>query len=308
MFIPALICGVAFTSCNADKDAPEVKTNGGLYVVGVKSAAVPTDKTDLVFTGDDIVSFDVLSGEIVFTEEKFDDIMARVSLHTELHFFIDDKPVFDPPIQINYGWRVSFDDFDLQFRTDGHKIHLTEWYMIVDSLPEVYRELKQLEMEANRQHRKKELEVFIEYLKSAGKIGQSTVLPPYLENPNELVVTDTLKIEGKFVGAFSVTSLSAPIVKGTMTLELKNGEYSILEFPHNQAEFSGNYSISENKIVFDVKVWKTDYIDENGMALAFDFDTFIVPQGEYIYLFDGNKLKFSKSEDFADYEWEFTKQ
>ena len=214
MIIPALICGVAFTGCNADNEKPEATTNGGLYVVGAKSATVPADIADLVFTGDDIVSFDVLSGEIVFTEEKFDDIMSRVSLHTELHFFIDDKPVFAPPIQIHYGWGVSFEDFDLQFRTDGHKIHLTEWYMIVDSLPEVDRELKQLEMEANRQHRKKELEVFVEYLSNAGKTERSTVLPPYFEKPNEIGTggTDTLKIEGKFVGAFSVKYSTEPVV------------------------------------------------------------------------------------------------
>ena len=116
--------------------------------------------------------------------------------------------------------------------------------------------------------------------------------------------------EGIFVGTYSVTYLSPdPNVNGTMTLELKNGKYSVLGFLHNQAEFSGDYSISDNKITFDVKVWKTDYIDKDGMTIAFDFDTYIVPQGEYICTFDGSKLKFSKTHDgFGHYQWEFTKK
>ena len=121
--------------------------------------------------------------------------------------------------------------------------------------------------------------------------------------------TDANEIEGVFSGNFTVTYPDA-VVKGTMTLELKNGKYSVLGFLHNQAEFSGDYSISDNKITFDVKVWKTDYVDENGMTIAYDFDTFIVPQGEYIYTFDGSKLKFSKT--YEEYnrknEWEFTKK
>jgi hypothetical protein len=121
---------------------------------------------------------------------------------------------------------------------------------------------------------------------------------------------DVNEIEGVFSGTFSVTYLpSDPIVNGTMTLELKNGKYSVLGLLHNQTEFSGDYSINNNKITFDVKVWKTDYVDENGITIAYDFDTFIVPQEEYIYTFDGDKLKFSKTyRDFYNYEWEFTKK
>ena len=120
------------------------------------------------------------------------------------------------------------------------------------------------------------------------------------------------EIESAFLGTFSVTDLSSkPLYNGTMTLEFrKNGQYSILGLLHNQSKFSGDYSMSDNKITFDVKVWKTDYVDKNGMTIAYDFDTFIVPQGEYIYTFDGNILNFSRTyDDFnRKYEWEFTKK
>jgi len=119
-------------------------------------------------------------------------------------------------------------------------------------------------------------------------------------------------IESAFSGTFSVTYLpDEPMYNGTLALELrKNGQYSILGLLHNQSEFSGDYSMSDNKITFDVKFWKTDYFDENGMTVVFNFDTFIVPQGEYIYTFVGNKLKFSRTyNDFnRKYEWEFVKK
>ena len=119
-------------------------------------------------------------------------------------------------------------------------------------------------------------------------------------------------IESAFSGTFSVTYLPyEPMYNGTLMLELrKNGQYSIIGLLHNQSEFSGDYSMKGNKITFDVKIWETDYVDENGMTIAYDFDTFIVPQGEYIYTFDDNKLKFSRTYvDFnRKYEWEFTKK
>jgi hypothetical protein len=128
-----------------------------------------------------------------------------------------------------------------------------------------------------------------------------------VEKTVKLLVTEIIK--GTFPGTFSVM-YSDHVVKGTMTLELKNGKFSVLGFLHDQAEFSGNYSMSNNKITFDIKVWKTDYIDEDGNGIAYDFDTFIVPQGEYIYTFGGNKLKFSRTYDDLNrnYEWEFTKK
>jgi len=117
------------------------------------------------------------------------------------------------------------------------------------------------------------------------------------------------EMEGAFSGKFTATYPES-VVKGTLTLELKNGKYFIFGLLHNQSEFSGDYSINENKIIFDVKVWKTDFVDENGFTIAYNFDTFIVPQDEYYYTFNGSKLKFSKKYDEYNrkYEWEFTKK
>ena len=119
----------------------------------------------------------------------------------------------------------------------------------------------------------------------------------------------TSNIGDTFSGTCFVTYCSSdPDITVTMTLNFNDGKFSILDFLHNQAEFSGDYSINDDKIKFDIKVWKTNYIDKNGHGVAYDFDTYVVPQGEYNCTFDGNELKFSKTYvDYAHYEWVFIK-
>jgi len=172
MIFSALIGGIGFTGCSSDKTEPKEENSFvGLYVIGVKSGI---EKADMVFTGDDIVWFDVfpdvLGGQIVFTDEKVNKIMSNVNLFTELEFFIDDNPVFNPPIRIYHGWVLSHDDFDLQFRYDGYTVFLTDAYMTLDSVPAGERELKQMEIATNKQKRQEELSILIEYLRNEGKI------------------------------------------------------------------------------------------------------------------------------------------
>ena len=200
-----LVCGTLLIGCSDNTDSNEGKTSGELYVIGSSSAIATRagDKTDLVFTGDDIVSFNALYGEIIFTESKFEEIRFRINLHTELLFFIGDNPVFNPPIQIHYGWGISDGDCDLQFRTDGVKTYLTDIYMYVDSLllPQAERETLEKAMEANKQKRKIELDVLIEYFSDAGKITEQ--LAPLPEEPEcnvldydeDVIVEDTVYVK-----------------------------------------------------------------------------------------------------------------
>ena len=119
-------------------------------------------------------------------------------------------------------------------------------------------------------------------------------------------LTDSM--EGTFTGTYTVTHLSSDsIVNGIMTVKLKNGKFSLAGFLHKQAEFSGNYSISDDTIKFSIKVWKTDY-SKNGMIIMYDFDSRLIPQGEYNFTFNGRELKFSRTEEgFAYYEWKLEK-
>lgn len=185
LLISAMIYGVVFTGCLTNEATKEEKPAGELYVIGATSvgsklASVNAgDKANLVFTDEDIVSFNALYGEIVFTKTKFDEIISRLSLHTELQFFIGDKPVFDPPIKIHYGWGITNDDFDLQFRTDGVKTYLTDMYMFADSL--LLQENRE-QWEQSKQKRKKELDILINYLDAEGKITKQEAPLPLPED------------------------------------------------------------------------------------------------------------------------------
>ena len=202
--LAVLICGAVFTGCS-DKEKPK-KTAGELYVIGansgIKSATDPAgDNNDLVFTGDDIISFNVSNGEIIFVEATKDEIISRVNHHTELHFFIDDKAVFTPPIRIYFGWALSFDDFDLQFRTDGTRIFLTDIFMSLDSVPYLERETAQMAVEANKENRKAELDVLIEYLREAGKIVEREIeLPDVLRTGCDILYfADSIKVASRTI-------------------------------------------------------------------------------------------------------------
>ena len=118
-----------------------------------------------------------------------------------------------------------------------------------------------------------------------------------------------LEKEGFFFGTYNVTYLSSdPNASGTITIHLNDGKYTCIGFPHEQADISGNYVINNDKIIFEIDTWKTNYIDKNGNMIAYDFDTYIVPQGECNYTIDGIKLKLSKVHDnYGHYEWNLEK-
>lgn len=177
MLIPAIICVVVFSSCNTENTKPEKnepdKTPSELYVIGAKSESLPTDKTNLVFTDEDIELYNISNGEIIFAEAKFAEILNLVNLHNVLHFLIDDNPVFDPPIRIHYGWDICFEDYDLQFRTDGYRTFLTDDFFCLDSL-------NFNDVEIRKEKRNAELEVLIEYLKDKGKtVNRDEDMPGY---------------------------------------------------------------------------------------------------------------------------------
>jgi len=117
--------------------------------------------------------------------------------------------------------------------------------------------------------------------------------------------------EATFSGTFTATYFSpgSNNSSGNITLTLSDGKHISVGALHEQAKFSGNYTIDNDKIIIEMNVWKTDYIDKSGNIIAYDFDTFIIPQGECTYTLDGNTLKLSRTvEDFGYYEWNLVKQ
>jgi len=160
MMIPALICGMLFIGCKAEK----------------------VEKTDSVFvTGDDIISFDEYSGEIVFTKAKVNEILSHIDHYPELQLFIANKPVFNPPLPVSYfegdrfccspcPW-AGMNDLGLVVFNSSDFLLIEgylPWHFLSDN--ENDRDAILKNQEENSKKRKKELEVLIAYLSKAGKI------------------------------------------------------------------------------------------------------------------------------------------
>ena len=85
---------------------------------------------------------------------------------------------------------------------------------------------------------------------------------------------------------------------GTTTIEFMDGKYSCSGYSNNiPGGGSGTYSIQGEKIIF---------VDNNGWFANFDWG--LILNGEYDFTFDGKKLKFSRGNDYAKYEYDLVKE
>jgi len=278
MIIPALICGVFFSGCSADTAEPQPeKTMGELYVTGTRSVTVSADKPDLVFTGDDIESFNIHSREIVFAKVKADDIRYRIGLFSELYFYLNNELLFDPPLRIHSEVSSIIDVLGLSIW--GSKIYFRSHIQNYDFLPAPDREAREKEQAELVQKRQKEMEVFIKYLNDAGKIDKT--VPP--------------EIEGVYVGAYTTAS-SDFLWTTTPTIELKNGEYTYNGLS-NTVYFNrgaGNFTIKDDKIIFELAYSGHDPDAPRVDFMLTDWHSAWLLNGEYEYKFDGKYLIFSK--------------
>ena len=178
MIIPALICGVVFTGC--PKEPKDEKISAELYAMGIKSATVSSkDKKDLLFTGDDIISFDIrepanmlglYSNQIIFTELKTKELKERIEQFVTLFFYLHGELVFDPPIPTYFPIPPSITDptsnqpSDLQLIYTSNAVDGAFYLVILHNLMDGPPDVEMIEK------REKQLEVFIEYLRDMGKV------------------------------------------------------------------------------------------------------------------------------------------
>ena len=145
---------------------------GELDVIGTSSAAGTTgDKTDLVFTGEDIKSYNVNTREITFVESKLEVIKSRLGLWAQLDFLINEKPVFVPPLWIHAPHSsAGAGDLSLYLGPDFVTIYFTMYFNSWERWPEAERKIKQKKDKEIAKKRTKELDVFIKYLTNKDKI------------------------------------------------------------------------------------------------------------------------------------------
>ena len=114
---------------------------------------------------------------------------------------------------------------------------------------------------------------------------------------------------GTYFGTFSVEYFvdmrEGWSSNGQVTLELKDGKYTYTsDIPPKLC--SGNYSISNDKILFEYDSGPS-YPDLNLTSPYFDVG--LIPNGEYGFTFNGNRLIFSATKDYlGHYEYNLEKQ
>ena len=163
-----------FTGCH--KEPKEDKISAELYAMGIKSAK---GKRHLLFTGDDIISFDnrkppptmgIYPNRIVFTELKTKELKESIEQFVTLFLYLHGELVFDPPIPTYFPIPISITDptsnqpSDLQLIYTSNAVdgafHLVINFNFMHGPPD-------MEMIEKRE---KQLDLFIEYLRDMGKV------------------------------------------------------------------------------------------------------------------------------------------
>jgi hypothetical protein len=191
-------------SCSNDANVPSDKESatGDLSVLTTKVASyAETSEKTVVFNGSDIKSFNLTTGELIFSNLTFEQLRSRTENYT-LTFYLGDKELFK---SASIGYDTLFllsgkviNDLVFILRGDlDERLYLMDGFPGLDWVKNfgVSEAEAAQQREANAQQRKAEWDLFIEYLKDAGKVTEQ----PSSGNPgNSIPPTDTLKIGGDF--------------------------------------------------------------------------------------------------------------
>jgi len=117
----------------------------------------------------------------------------------------------------------------------------------------------------------------------------------YEEKPADENLTNDHEIEDVYVGNYTTTNVTRKLSwNNAAKIELKGGKYTYRGLSEGSLSdiynVSGNYSINDNKIIFEIKSYDGPAVD---LMLVEGFAVLLL-DGEYIYTFDGEKLAFSK--------------
>jgi hypothetical protein len=128
---------------------------------------------ELVLSVDDIISFNVSTGEIIFN----DDVMRNKEFYpifydNILTINLNEEPLFESIRTISTVSSVIYNDLAIVFHKS--KIYLVDGYppKILDIWPEKDRNNMRKERDENAEKRKVEWDIFIKYLTDKGKIVQ----------------------------------------------------------------------------------------------------------------------------------------
>jgi len=154
--------------------------SGGKYVNGVLSSFPP----ELVFTGEEIVSFNLTTREIVLTDPVSIKLISgdnEKKAYWQLYFYFNDKPLFEKVLIVSSLTSSDINDLVFYIIWPSNQFYLNDGYppTVYEYWPDELREIFIKEREDNAEKRKAEWDIFIQYLSNTGKIvGNETAIEP----------------------------------------------------------------------------------------------------------------------------------
>jgi len=127
-------------------------------------------KVEFLFSGDNIQSLNLTTGEFIFKDINVDNLIKKMGLYNKVLLYLDGKLLFDPPFEIFHptasmrfvGWGMSV--FDGSIYLQKFIPNYYPW-LIGDQLEQQMRE-----DEIIFKRQEKEMAEFIQYLRETGKI------------------------------------------------------------------------------------------------------------------------------------------
>jgi hypothetical protein len=188
---------IFLAACNNDANVQpnDENTNGELSIVATNAVTYASSgNSTVVFNGSDIKSFNLTTGELIFSDLTFEQLRSRTENYM-LTFYLDDKELFKSA-SIGYDTLLILSGKvinDLVFILRGdldERLYLMDGFPGLDwvvnfGIPEAEAAK---EREANTQKRKAEWDLFIEYLKDADKVIEQQSSG----NPGNSIPSDTL--------------------------------------------------------------------------------------------------------------------
>ena len=174
VFISSTIPFYSYSNVNDEKQTDK------LYALGVIPIPGMSTEFSVVFTGDDIKSFNVASGEIVFIDSIAEKLLIEkgINHYPALSVYLNDKMLFENIWQLNPTSSIVIHDL-VFFFTEGVPYFDGEYkyYFLFDGgcltfgvFCDCAVEEWQKEQDENFQKRKSEWDIFIKYLSDRGKI------------------------------------------------------------------------------------------------------------------------------------------
>jgi hypothetical protein len=181
-----LVAGIVLSIISCNKDQKVVDKKEGLSVMLVKSSTesgLKVSEKELIFTGDDIISFNLSTSEIIFTNEGNKKLSASSfnGASATLNFYLNGEPLFESAIYTAAAYsNFLINDLVLYYSVDDSKYYLSDGYPeIVDDVkyhlgewPGVWLDADDVRKirEDNAQKRKENFDVFINFLSDANKL------------------------------------------------------------------------------------------------------------------------------------------